>query len=220
MRQANLAAMELVLASNNPHKVTEVRRILAGIAVRTPAELGISFAFEETGSTYEHNALGKARHLHGLIGMPTLADDSGLAVAALGGAPGVRSARFGPPGAALDDAGRCAYLLSLLGGAADRSAAFICCIAVVLDARRLLLVQDAVAGTDRAAAARRARVRLRSGVPGRRRRAHHGRADRCREGPPLAPRTGVAPYHRAAHLPDAGAVLKPGRTLSRRAAGW
>ena len=140
--------MELVLASNNPHKVTEVRRILVGVAVRTPAEVGVSFAFEETGSTYEQNALGKARHLHGLIGMPTLADDSGLAVAALGGAPGVRSARFGPPGAALDDAGRCAYLLSLLHGAAaaDRSAAFICCIAVVLDARRLLLVQEAVAG--------------------------------------------------------------------------
>ena len=140
--------MELVLASNNPHKVTEVRRILVGVAVRTPAEVGVSFAFEETGTTYEQNALGKARHLHGLIGMPALADDSGLAVAALGGAPGVRSARFGPPGAALDDAGRCSYLLSLLHGtaAADRSAAFICCIAVVLDARRLLLVQEAVAG--------------------------------------------------------------------------
>ena len=138
--------MELVLASNNAHKVTEVRRILAGTAVRTPAELGVSFAFEETGSTYEQNALGKARHLHGLVGKPTLADDSGLAVTALGGAPGVRSARFGPPGAVLDDAGRCSYLLSLLRGAADRSAAFICCIAVVLDARRLLLVQEAVAG--------------------------------------------------------------------------
>ena len=146
MRHSNLAAMELVLASNNPHKVTEVRRILVGATVRTPAEVGVSFAFEETGSTYEQNALGKARHLHGMIGMPTLADDSGLAVAALGGAPGVRSARFGPPEATLDDAGRCAHLLSLLHGAADRSAAFICCIAVVLDARRLLLVQEAVAG--------------------------------------------------------------------------
>ena len=146
MRYATLTGMELVLASNNPHKVTEVRRILNGIAVRTPAELGVSFAFEETGSTYDQNALGKARHLHGLIGMPTLADDSGLAVAALGGAPGVRSARFAPPGAELDDAGRCAYLLSLLHGAAHRSAAFICCIAIVLDAQRLLLVQERVAG--------------------------------------------------------------------------
>ena len=140
------AGIELMLASNNPHKVTEVRRILNGIAVRTPAELGVSFAFEETGSTYDQNALGKARHLHGLIGMPTLADDSGLAVAALGGAPGVRSARFAPPGEELDDAGRCAYLLSLLHGTAHRSAAFICCIAIVLDAQRLLLVQERVAG--------------------------------------------------------------------------
>ena len=148
MPRATFAAMQLVLASNNPHKVVEVRRILgAAIVVRTPAELGVPFAFEETGSTYDQNALGKARHLHGLTGMPTLADDSGLAVAALGGAPGVRSARFAPPGEVLDDAGRCAYLLSLLRGAADRSAAFICCIAVILDARRMLLVQEAVAGS-------------------------------------------------------------------------
>ena len=138
--------MELVLASNNSHKLTEVRRTLAGIAIRTPAELGVEFAFEENGSTYDQNALGKARHLHALTGLATIADDSGLAVQALGGAPGVRSARFAPAGEVLDDAGRCTYLLSLLGGAGDRSAAFICCIAVVLDAQRLLLVQETLAG--------------------------------------------------------------------------
>ena len=137
--------MELVLASNNPHKVAEVRRILPGITVRTPAELGVQFSFDETGSSYDENALGKARHLYRLLGVPTLADDSGLAVAALGGAPGVRSARFAPPGTQLDDAGRCAYLLSLMGGG-DRSAAFICCLALILDPHRLLLVQEAVAG--------------------------------------------------------------------------
>ncbi len=138
--------MELVLASNNPHKVAEVRRILSGITVRTPGELGVRFAFEETETTYDRNALGKARHLHHLIGTPTLADDSGLAVVALGGAPGVRSARFAPPGRQLDDGGRCAYLLSLLDAATDRSAAFVCCIALVVDAQRLLLVQEAVHG--------------------------------------------------------------------------
>ena len=138
--------MELVLASNNPHKVAEVRRILHGITVRTPAECGVQFSFDETGSTYDENALGKARHLYRLLGVPTLADDSGLTVAALGGAPGVRSARFAPPGTQLDDAGRCAYLLSLMGGAGDRSAAFICCLALILDSHRLLLVQEAVAG--------------------------------------------------------------------------
>ena len=138
--------MELVLASNNPHKVAEVRRILHGITVRTPAELGVQFSFDETGSSYDENALGKARHLYRLLGVPTLADDSGLAVAALGGAPGVRSARFAPPGTQLDDAGRCAYLLSLMGSGGDRSAAFICCLALILDPHRLLLVQEAVAG--------------------------------------------------------------------------
>lgn len=144
--------MELVLASNNQHKVAEVRRILQGITVRTPAECGVQFSFAETGSSYDENALGKARHLYRLLGVPTLADDSGLAVAALGGAPGVRSARFAPPGAQLDDAGRCAYLLSLMGSGGDRSAAFICCLALILDPHRLLLVQEAVCGeiTDRA----------------------------------------------------------------------
>ena len=138
--------MELVLASNNRHKVTEVRRMLPGIAVHTPAELGVRFAYEETGSSYDQNALGKARHLYRQLGVPTLADDSGLAVAALGGAPGVRSARFAPPGTQLDDAGRCAYLLSLLDAARDRSAAFVCCLALILDPHRLLLVQEAVSG--------------------------------------------------------------------------
>ena len=138
--------MELVLASNNPHKVAEVRRILHGVTVRTPAECGVRFSFDETGSSYDENALGKARHLYRLLGVPTLADDSGLAVAALGGAPGVRSARFAPAGRQLDDAGRCAYLLSLMGSGGDRSAAFICCLALILDPQRLLLVQEAVSG--------------------------------------------------------------------------
>ena len=144
--------MELVLASGNPHKVAEVRRILHGITVRTPTDFGVRFRYEETGATYDQNALGKARHLYGLLGVPTLADDSGLAVDALAGAPGVRSARFAPPGAQLDDAGRCAYLLTLLNNAADRSAAFICCLALILDPHRLLLVQEAVRGEIAAAA--------------------------------------------------------------------
>ena len=138
--------MELALASGNPHKVAEVRRILPGITVRTPTECGVRFSYRETGSTYDRNALGKARHLYRLLRVPTLADDSGLAVDALDGAPGVRSARFGPPGAQLDDAGRCAYLLSLLPAAAPRAAAFVCCLALILDPHRLLVVQEAVRG--------------------------------------------------------------------------
>lgn len=138
--------MELVLASNNPHKLAEVRRILHGITVRTPAECGVRFSFDETGSRYDENALGKARHLYRLLRVPTLADDSGLAVTALGGAPGVRSARFAPAGTELDDAGRCGYLLSLMGSGGDRAATFVCCLALILDPHRLLLVQEAVSG--------------------------------------------------------------------------
>jgi XTP/dITP diphosphohydrolase len=138
--------MELVFASNNPHKAGEVRRILHGITVRTPADLGLTFAFEENGPTFHENALGKARHLYRMLGRPVLADDSGLAVDALGGAPGVRSARFGPPGVRLDDAGRTRHLLELLAGEEHRAAAFVCCVALVLDDRRLLLVQETVAG--------------------------------------------------------------------------
>ena len=138
--------MELVFASNNPHKVTEARRILTGITLLTPAELGVKFAYRERGSTFAANALGKARHLHRLVGRPTLADDSGLAVTALGDEPGVRSARYGPPGARLDDAGRTRYLLARLAGERRRAAAFVCCAALVLDHHRLLLVQEAVSG--------------------------------------------------------------------------
>ena len=139
--------MELVLASNNPHKLAEARRILPGITILTPAELGVKYAYRERGSTFAANALGKARHLQRLVGRPTLADDSGLVVTALGGEPGVRSARYGPPGARLDDAGRTRYL----PGAgwpvrAHRAAAFVCCAALALDHHRLLVVQEAVSG--------------------------------------------------------------------------
>ena len=140
--------MELVLASNNRHKMTEVRRILGAreLTIRTPAELGVTFSYDETGSSYDQNALGKARHLFSLVQRPIIADDSGLAVAALNGAPGVRSARFGPPGAVLDDSGRTAYLLSLLEGETQRDAAFVCCVAVILDQHRMVMVQESVAG--------------------------------------------------------------------------
>ena len=140
--------MELVLASNNAHKAAEVRRILSGIQLRTPVDLGITFAFPEYGNSYQENAFGKARHLFELVGRPTLADDSGLEVAALGGAPGVRSARFAPPGSPIDvdDRTRNAHLLQLLQSQSDRSALFVCCVVLLLDPHRFLMVQEVVPG--------------------------------------------------------------------------
>src|SRR3989454_11914022 len=123
----------LVLATLNRAKARE----LAGLLGDTPyelhalAELPGAALPEETGDTYRANALLKARAAARLTGACALADDSGIEVAALGGAPGVHSARFGGPG--LDDAARCALLLDALRGVPPeaRAARFRCVAALV-----------------------------------------------------------------------------------------
>jgi XTP/dITP diphosphohydrolase len=95
----------LLLATNNAGKVREFRRLLAGIPfnIVSPAELGLSLDVPETGHTYEENALAKARAFAAAAGLPALADDSGLEVDALGGRPGVHSARYAGQGATPGD---------------------------------------------------------------------------------------------------------------------
>ena len=122
--------MKLVLASKNAHKLRELGEILAelGIEVLSEAEAGVDLEVEETGTTFEENALLKARAVCGASGLPAVADDSGLCVDALNGAPGVYSARYG--GEALDDPGRCRLLLENMRGQLDRRCRFvsaICC---------------------------------------------------------------------------------------------
>ena len=119
-----------VLATGNRGKVAELTALLAeaglGLTVTAQSELGVE-APPETGATFVENALLKARHAARATGLPALADDSGLVVAALGGAPGVRSARFAGDGG--DDAANVAKLLALLADPAlDRSAAFHCAL--------------------------------------------------------------------------------------------
>jgi len=120
--------VELVLASGNPGKLREIRALCRplGIKVRTARELGFSDEVAETGDTFEENARLKAAAVCQALGRPALADDSGLAVAALGGAPGVHSARFAGPQA--DDAANTAKLLAALKGVPleRRAAAFVC----------------------------------------------------------------------------------------------
>ena len=125
--------MEVVLASANSGKLRELERALAplGWKLRLLSECSAEQA-EETGSTFRDNALIKARHAARLSGLPALADDSGLAVEALGGAPGVYSARYAGPQAT--DADNNAKLLNALQGQAQRSAAFCCVLAFVRDA--------------------------------------------------------------------------------------
>lgn len=122
--------MKFVLATQNPHKKAELSAILAdlGVEIITEEELGLHVAVEETGATFAENAALKADAVARAADLPAIADDSGLCVHALNGAPGVYSARYGGEG--LTDAARCRLLLTALSGQTDRSAHFetaICC---------------------------------------------------------------------------------------------
>jgi XTP/dITP diphosphohydrolase len=123
----------VVLASSNAGKLREFRALLAGLdfTVIAQGELGIDAA-EEPHLTFVENALAKARHAAVHSGLPALADDSGLCVAALGGAPGVHSARFSGPNA--DDDSNNAELLRRLHGEADRRAHYTCVLVAVASA--------------------------------------------------------------------------------------
>jgi len=122
--------MELIVATQNPGKIREIREILRGLKDRIIpiSELYPDFDVEEDGQTYVENASKKALAAARLTGRPAMADDSGLEVRALGGAPGVVSARFG--GKSLPQPEKNRRLLESLQGAQDRSARFVCVIAV------------------------------------------------------------------------------------------
>lgn len=122
--------MDIVFASHNAHKRAEVEAIMASIwpDVRLVAPRGE--APEETGETFEANALLKAREGYRTSGIPTIADDSGICVDALGGAPGVRSARYSPSG---EDQDNLELLLTTLGAETHREARFVCAVAFVAD---------------------------------------------------------------------------------------
>jgi XTP/dITP diphosphohydrolase len=138
----------LVVATGNPGKVRELTALLAGIPfeIRTLADYPGFVMPEETGTTYEANALIKARAAAAHTRELALGDDSGIEVTALGGKPGVRSARFGGPG--LDDRGRVAHLLQLIDAVpdAERAARFVCVIALVAPDGSETLVEGACEG--------------------------------------------------------------------------
>ncbi|PKO94738.1 MAG: non-canonical purine NTP pyrophosphatase, RdgB/HAM1 family [Betaproteobacteria bacterium HGW-Betaproteobacteria-10] len=121
---------KLVLASNNAKKMKELNALLVplGFEVIAQGQLDIPEA-EEPHCTFVENALAKARHAAQLSGLPALADDSGLCVAALGGAPGVHSARYG--GEPKSDARNNEKLLVELSGQSDRRAHFACVLVLV-----------------------------------------------------------------------------------------
>jgi len=121
---------KLVIASNNPGKLREIGEILAalGIEFMPQSALGVPEA-DEPHATFIENALAKARHATVLTGFPALAEDSGLSVDALGGAPGVHSARYA--GEPRSDARNNAKLLEALGDRDDRKAHYYCAVVVM-----------------------------------------------------------------------------------------
>ena len=126
--------MKLIIASNNAHKVGEIKQILGSRfeEIFSLREASVSHETVEDGDSFMANSLKKAREIAEITGCAALADDSGLCVDALGGAPGIYSARYaGVDSAELRDRANCDLLLENLSGASDRSAHFTCAIALV-----------------------------------------------------------------------------------------
>lgn len=127
---------DIVFATNNPHKLEEIRAIMDGrYRVLSLNDIGCHDDIPETAETLEGNALIKARYIKEHYGYDCFADDTGLLVDALGGAPGVYSARYATPGH--DSAANMALLLHNMEGKTDRSARFITVIALIIGGNEL-----------------------------------------------------------------------------------
>jgi len=135
---------ELVFVTNNKHKLSEIRQILGDFyTIVSLSDLGFNEDIEETADNLEGNALLKARHIHDRFGCDCFADDTGLEVDALDGAPGVYSARYAGENASYSD--NVNKLVGALAGNAVRSARFRTVIALILDNREILF-EGAVEG--------------------------------------------------------------------------
>ena len=123
--------MKIIAATKNKNKLREFGQILQGFEIISQEEAGVDIDVEETGTTFEENSMLKAKAIFDATGIAAIADDSGLCVDALDGAPGVFSARYGGEG--YDDAGRVGLLLENMKSVPDekRGARFVCAITLV-----------------------------------------------------------------------------------------
>ena len=157
--------MNAWFATGNNHKKKELAAILeaaltaqtgkdsTAFEIKIPSDAGLAFNPEETGSSFSENALIKAGELHRLLlekgvlrhGDPVIADDSGICVDALGGRPGIYSARYGAPGITTDT-GRNTLLLEELGGNTQRSARFVCAMVLYYSPDRFFIAQETLEG--------------------------------------------------------------------------
>lgn len=138
----------IILATNNKSKVKEISEMMSGsdITFESLADAGINVEVEETGTTFEENALLKAREICKLSGKPTISDDSGLEIDALDGAPGIYSSRFMGEDTSYDIKNNA--LIEKLENIADpdRTARFRCCMALVLPDGREFVTEGAMEG--------------------------------------------------------------------------
>ncbi len=141
--------MKVVLASKNRHKLVEIKKITDcfDIDLVLQSELGVDIDVEETGTTFEENSFLKAEAVMRATGLPAMADDSGIAVDALNGEPGIYSARYGFD-ESLDDWGRMMLLLQNAQGIPDgqRQAKFICVITLVTPEGRTIQARGEIHG--------------------------------------------------------------------------
>ena len=141
--------MKVVLASHNPHKLKEISKITEkfGIELVLQSDLGVDIDVEETGSTFEENSYQKAEAVMKATGLPALADDSGIAVDALNGEPGIYSARYGFD-ESLDDWGRMMLLLKNTEHVPDgqRQAQFVCVITFITPEGKVIQARGEIHG--------------------------------------------------------------------------
>lgn len=143
-----ISSMRLYFASGNEHKKKEMSRLLGGYDLILPKEEGIDFNPDETGNDFISNAVIKAEALYKIVKAPVIADDSGLVVKALGGQPGVHTARYGEKeaGHALTDKEKYLLLLKNMQGKDDRSAVFITALCLILSDERRYIIQESCEG--------------------------------------------------------------------------
>lgn len=115
----------IVLASGNAHKIKEIQQMLPEFQIKGYKELGLDFEIEEDGKTFYENALIKAKSVSDALNLPALADDSGICVDVLNGAPGIYSARYAGDGV---DEHNNQLLLKNLQNETNRKAKFVCCM--------------------------------------------------------------------------------------------
>lgn len=144
---------KIILATNNRHKLDEIREILSGkVKIVSLSDAGINHSVSEDGSTFEENAIKKAKEIMKIANMPVLADDSGLVVKALGGRPGVYSARyacddFDDLNTNASDSDNNFKLLREMEGIDDRSAKYVCILAFSVPGKECKIFTGECCGT-------------------------------------------------------------------------